>query len=221
MNQATAVREKPILFSSPMILRLLDSVSPKTVTRRLVKWKPLAEGLNLSFSGLSAGHYCTDAPESGHVLYSRNGSGVWEQRTKPIRCPYGGPGDRLWVKETWAVEYGMRDIFGDGGGPAPAALWYRADGTDRFFLEQGDARIFEPDEWHAGTHEAEIQVKTLGRWRSSMFMPRWASRITLEVLSVSVERLQSITEADAIAEGATQRESGWSMDWSRVGTPSR
>ena len=74
----------------------------KYVTRRLAKFVPLARGLNLGFSGLSAGHYHTGAPRSGWVLRSRNGRGCWNDRTKPLRCPYGLPGDRLWVRETWA-----------------------------------------------------------------------------------------------------------------------
>lgn len=95
-----------------------------------------------------------------------------------LRCPYGAPGDRLWVRETWAVGR----VF-DRTRPAEiptverdVPVWWRADG----FAEESDNR---------------------GRWRPSIHMPRWASRITLDIVSVRVERLQAITEADAFAEG--------------------
>ena len=81
-----------------------------------------------------------------------------------VRSPYGGPGDRLWVRETWAP-----------AGYSVLPTLYRADGDEQPTLD--------------------------GRWRPSIHMPRWASRITLEVTGVRVERLQAITEADAVAEG--------------------
>jgi len=77
-----------------------------------------------------------------------------------VKSPYGKPGDRLWVRETWAPDF------------EPYEFIYRAD--DGMFAS---------------------------RWRPSIHMPRWASRITLEVESVRVERLQDISEEDAIAEG--------------------
>lgn len=94
------------------------------------------------------------------------------------RCPYGKSGDRLWVREAWRTT-------GDGGrcngipprDLQPHEVWYEADGA-------------------APAHEL------VGKLRPGMFMPRWASRITLEVTSVRVEKLGDISEADAEAEGA-------------------
>lgn len=99
-----------------------------------------------------------------------------------IRCPYGYPGDRLWTRETWAVrrdrdEVKIRDLDPKLDGP-----WYRADGE-------------EPGGCAGG----------IGKWRPSIFMPRWASRLLDEIVSVRVERLQDISEADAKAEGAAWR----------------
>lgn len=89
------------------------------------------------------------------------------------KCPYGQEGDRLWVRETWAT-YGM-DALPDQERP----LFYRADDVDR------DGWATPPDL----------------KWKPSIHMPRWASRITLEVTGVRVERLQDIRAHDAIAEG--------------------
>lgn len=99
--------ENPILFSTPMVKAILEG--RKTQTRRVVKWKPYHEGekINFNFSGMSLGQYMTGVPESGYVLYSRGHGGTWNQKTKPIHCPYGEPGDILWVRETWAPARGV------------------------------------------------------------------------------------------------------------------
>ena len=99
------------------------------------------------------------------------------------RCPFGQPGDLLWCRETWA-----RD---DEDG----CLMYRADlGRDA-----------NADAWEQGRIEGVPRY----RWRPSIHMPRWASRITLRVTDVRVERLGDISEADAVAEGIERRGPGW------------
>lgn len=177
------MKERPILFSGPMVRALLAGT--KTQTRRVVKWKP-REGANLDFSGLQVGHYCTGMPSSGFVLRSQGGNG-WNDRTFPIHCPYGQPGDRLWVRETFAHVPIRED---DGGQGDRMGYIYRADGESAF-----DAI---PDEWDF-----------TGPWKPSIFMPRSASRITLEVTGVRVERLQDISEEDAIEEGVERACAGW------------
>lgn len=94
----------------------------------------------------------------------------WNDRTKPLHCPYGGPGDRLWVRET----FNRTDPGGLNG-----LYYYRADTG----FPWGDAYI------------------GIEAWKPSIFMPREASRITLEITDVRLERVQDISEADAIAEG--------------------
>ena len=104
-----------------------------------------------------------------------------------VRCRYGAPGDVLWVKETWApvdfldLGYELKE---------PVAIGYRATET---------AISYQRDNVH------ELDVRHWGwdliRWRSPIFMPRWASRLELDVLEVRVERLQKCSEADAEAEG--------------------
>lgn len=170
--------ERPILFSGPMVRALL--AGRKTQTRRVVKWKPHEPGYNLTFSGMSVGHHCTGVPSSGWVLYSRGLGGCWNERTKPLHCPYGQPGDRLWVRENgW--ERPER---------TPHQMREGADTWERFYY---DAEVGEAD------HE---QFKAWGfKRRPSIHMPRWACRLELEVSAVRVERLHAISEGDAIAEG--------------------
>lgn len=94
-------------------------------------------------------------------------------------CQFGAPGDRLWVKERWA--YVTRTAYRCSDG-----VIQTADPSD-------------PD--MSAVYAAGRELSPPSRWRSSVHMPRWASRITLEVASVRVERLQDISEEDAIAEG--------------------
>ena len=92
---------------------------------------------------------------------------------REIHCPHGQPGDRLWVREAWRV-IDAADCFAPRELTAAHRLWFEADGP----------------------HDPPA-----GRYRPGMFMPRWASRINLDVTGVRVEQLQDISEADAMAEG--------------------
>lgn len=162
-----AAKERPILFSSPMVLALLGE--RKTQTRRVVKWHPYhpGESVNFEFSGMDLGYYFTGVPSSGWVLRTRGGGGCWNDRTKPAHCPYGRVGDRLWVREAW------RPIL---TGIKAGGIDYRADDPG------ASGEGFMP-------------------WKPSIHMPRAASRLTLEITGVRVERLQALCEEDAIAEG--------------------
>jgi hypothetical protein len=98
--------------------------------------------------------------------------------------PYGGVGDTLWVRETWAIHFMFDDLSPAAAyAQHPDNRWYRADGDDALSDRGCPA---------SGRR---------GKWRPSIHMPRAASRLTLRVTSVRVERLQEITDADAIAEG--------------------
>ena len=157
------MRERPILFSAPMVRALLAGT--KTQTRRAMKLHPSA--IACCCGGTAARWKVSDGDQwycgicgGGNRLTSRDVDG--------IRCPYGAPGDRLWVKETHGF------VTSDRDGPVHDSLVFRADGNEG---------------WS-------------GKWRPSIHMPRWASRITLEITGVRVERLQDISEDDAKAEGA-------------------
>lgn len=124
-----------------------------------------------------------------------SGTGAdFDQERLARRCPQGKPGDRLWVRETWQRFDPDRDgipperfdgsapFTGSSGGENPGPVHWRA-------CYAADGPLVHPEHGPA-------------RWKPSIHMPRWASRITLDVVSVRVERLQAITEDDARAEGA-------------------
>lgn len=156
------MKERPIIFSAPMVRALLNGT--KTQTRRAVKPRP----------DWAMGKRCMLQP---HELAGEVNQGEYSN------CPYGQPGDRLWVKETTVnVE--------DFGYLGP--VWVESE-YGRNVLEYGLA----PSE----DDFTEVEPEDL-RLRPSIFMNRAMSRITLEITGVRVERLRDISEADAIAEGA-------------------
>jgi len=138
------MKSTPILFTGEMVRAILDG--RKTQTRRLVKPQPRNRIVKSSDDGQWYDADCVNP-------------GVF------VKCPYGQPGDRLWVKETFC-----------------------ADDNNDF--------CFRADEW------VECPAEN-GKWKPSIFCTRKASRITLEIVSVRVERLSGISEDDAISEGIT------------------
>ena len=175
------IKERPILFSGPMVRAILSG--EKTQTRRAIKPQPTDADDQLHGGELSKrAPYDIEDYETGVTLgygFSNDtGDGfglVW-------RCPYGRPGDRLWVREAWTPDHSaFYPCF---------PYVYRADaGFDYERNEEGKVYSPEQDAWYPF------------RWRPSIHMPRAASRITLEVTGVRVERLQDITEEDAKREG--------------------
>lgn len=170
------VRERPILFSGEMVRAILDGT--KTQTRRVVNPQP--EFFHDPDGGVTWRH--------GKRIGAGKREEMWGWHAVD-RCPYGQPGDRLWVRETWVT----------GCRPCPNAGWrdgivYRADdypGRDeRDLLPLYPA----PDGVDPSDYERS-------GWRPSIHMPRWASRITLEITDVRVERVQDISHEDVLAEG--------------------
>jgi hypothetical protein len=130
------MKEKPILFSGEMVRAILEG--RKSQTRRVVKVRGVSDDV------------------AGWLHYMA--------RAVDMECPYGKPGDRLWVRETW--------------------------------LRDGDVTIYKAD-------LAKVLADSWnGHWRPSIYMPRAASRIALEVIKVRVERVQDISHNDACIEGA-------------------
>lgn len=160
---------RPILFSAPMVRALLNG--SKTQTRRVVKPRP----------DRYMGKRCMLQP---HELAGEVNQGEYSN------CPYGQPGDRLWVRETWCGEidgHTSQLIYNEDGNTYKCL--YRADGQ-HVVLDDGD-----------GFTKTNKDGSEASPWKPSIHMPRWASRITLEITGVRVERLHAISEADAIAEG--------------------
>lgn len=168
--------EKPILFSAPMVRAILAGT--KTQTRRVVTvpWKG-------STRALPYGPYYVDDCDSPGRLMFCDEYGDYHEWSK-CAAPYGAPGDRLWVRETWAPWSSTEDI--ENRGEAAVLADAKAQLPWACVMLRADA------------NGGSVDVK---RWRPSIFMPRWASRLLLEVVSVRVERLHAITPTDARAEG--------------------
>jgi hypothetical protein len=108
-----------------------------------------------------------------------------------IHCPYGRVGDRLWVRETWAH--------------VPATAYRASTGVPQ------TRDPTDPD--HAAIYRAGWDRSAPGtRWRPSIHMPRWASRLTLEITDIQVERVQQITPRDVVAEGLYHEPGAWGPD---------
>lgn len=152
------VKERPILFSAPMVRALLSCF--KTQTRRLVKFKP---------------HYQIEERDDGSnwpwMYDADRDADYW------LPCPYGQPGDRLFVREAFR-------------------LCSEADATPTRDTDEAYRIWYEADSPHQ---------PGFGKLRPGIHMPRWASRIILEVMAVRVERLQDISVKDIWAEGAFKR----------------
>lgn len=169
------MRERPILFSDEMVRAIL--VSRKTQTRRVAKVHDAHIPGMISPNGSN----CARSPEE-HTAY----------------CPYGQPGDRLWVRETFMP-------------------WRRSsvEYPDEFdVLDREGRNGLTLNQWIAeyGQSQVEVAYRADGDdegWMPAIHMPRWASRVTLEVTGVRIERVQKISEYDAECEGVTpQQDSG-------------
>lgn len=169
------MKERPILFSAPMVRAILDGT--KTQTRRVVKPVGNDEGFILKDEGNGWWPYRSADGESG---FYRDRYGY--DMESPILCPYGKPGDLMWVRETFA------DLRGTG-------IEHRSDpaGPIQRFAFAADCP--------PGSYSDEARKEFGVKWKPSIHMPRAASRITLEITGVRVERLNDCSEADAKAEG--------------------
>lgn len=179
--------ERPILFSGPMVRALLDG--HKTQTRRVVKPQPDFDAARSALGG-DTSMATVDVDQIGG-LGLRRGDGMGYVQPNAA-CPYGRNGDRLWVRETARCSYRSEQPPTNRG---CIGVEYQAGGslTRNYTLEQRDALSWFP----RTSHNADGAM----RWTPAIHMPRWASRITLEVTGVRVERLNNISDADAAAEG--------------------
>lgn len=181
--------DRPILFSPPMVRALLEG--RKTQTRRALK--PLLDDDGQPCSRLMC-----------------RGCGVSEREFKDGKCNCAEPalewtpvgpmrfrvGDRLWGREAWRTFVSLDDVPPSQllNGKRGAGVRFEADGRTLGVSKDG-----RPHYQHA---VPPADLAAYGRQRAGMHMPRWASRLTLDVTGVRVQRLQEITEEDALAEGA-------------------
>jgi hypothetical protein len=177
--QESNVKEYPILFNTEMVRAILDG--RKRQTRRIPRYQ-------IDY------HADEHGPPEG--WYSRNKRQLWNgpyaiEDFIARWCPYGQPGDLLWVREAWALRSGVEPAKASSL-IAPPTIWYRADGT-------------------VVNHPVEA-LPTIGKWRPSIHMPRWASRLTLRVTDVRVERVQDISYNDCIEEGVHEDGAGWHFE---------
>lgn len=186
------MKVRSIIFSAPMVRAILDG--HKVQTRRIVKPQP-----NI----VHAIH--NDASIETNLIFRGN--------SQKIHSPYGSPSDQLWVRENWRITAWDED---DG----TIRIDYLADGAKSSWLTIPESA--DPDGeifirlWQQSSEDAEKAGCPLDederynwesgqspcRVRPSIYMPRWASRIALEITGIRVERLQEISEQNAISEGA-------------------
>jgi hypothetical protein len=196
MKKIAVSDKRPILFSGPMVRAILEG--RKTMTRRVVKvpeWKEKPDSYTCKVATV---YKYFDVSGHNWITWDSDGIGGWNDKADTIEqakinsyiaairqgfasCPHGKVGDRLWVRETF------REV----------GSCQQADGKLRGPLSQDQILYRANDPCESGS------------WRPSIFMPRWASRTTLEITNVRVEQLQDITEEDALNEGIIKNSDGF------------
>lgn len=176
----TKPRERPILFTGEMVRAILDGT--KTQTRRVVK----VAGLDF-IAGLG-----DDRLDPRNWGYDDENGDWWTlmpgKDSRGIRCPYGVPGDLLYVRETWALPEAQTRFLAKIWAETYGAVWYQADDPMGTKMHHGPMRSLHRE----------------SRWRPSIHMPKRFARIWLRVTDVRVERVQEISEEDALAEGVAE-----------------
>ncbi|EDW0465901.1 hypothetical protein JS41_000577 [Salmonella enterica subsp. enterica serovar Victoria] len=180
------MKERGMIFNGEMVRAILDG--RKTQTRRIMKLQPEILG-----SGL---RYITESRkqnEVGKYFWCISDALGMRARSAVFACPFGDVGDRIWVRETYRVHSRATDV---------ATLVYRASVRNS---------------WTEQTHRVPVAVcnkpATPEKWTPSIHMPRWASRILLEITDVRVERLRDLSEEDAKSEGITPSAGGVLPGW--------
>ena len=212
------MKERPILFSGEMVRAILDG--RKTQTRRIIKPQPIESMINPpAYEDGEIGdiYLCPDlifpdtnvfVERTGHGAYHNMGSVQFAKK----HCKYGQPGDRLWVRESYRIGAWDEEceVFALDYCDGAVKQWLTPSATET----EDSGEVFERiwisccDELSRKGIEPEddgqyrwMPGESPLNWKPSIHMPRWASRITLEITGVRVERLQDISEDDALSEG--------------------
>jgi len=175
--------EYPVLFNDEMVRAIMDG--RKTQTRRPVKPQPPDE-----FYRTKCGLYHPTVVDASGIEQPGNEVFGFADEDHGWKSPFGGPGDRLWVRECWGLKTGTQSDHS-------SRVFYRADGADKIEHWQNGNNVPETYGYGLSQHD---------KWRPNIHMPRWACRTFLPVVDVSVHRLQNITEVGVIAEGFEHRE---------------
>lgn len=196
----TKVKERGMIFNAEMVRAILDG--RKTQTRRIMKPQP------------------EPCPRGGHWWPSnvfktmlhvesemQNGEGGWSGLVGDA-CPFGDVGDRVWVRETWGVV--SHELDEDGRiqpwtPDRPATAIHEMPFGNGYY--SGHAIYAADGNFTWGDDDGYEDGRSC--WKPSIHMPRWASRILLEITDVRVERLNDISEEDAAAEGVDQLRGGF------------
>jgi len=169
-------QERPVLFNEAMVRAIVDG--RKSVTRR-----PVTVPWSKGFRCQPYEPWFVESDGELHVDCSNwkdsFGGGDYREFASCMPCPFGRVGDRLWVRETWAIAAGPRR------------------GIDLEPMSAKNTAIVYREDWNKNQPDLPLD----GCWSPSIHMPKWAARIWLQVLSVRVERLHEITESDAKLEG--------------------
>ncbi len=171
--------ERGMIFNAEMVRAILDG--RKTQTRRIIQ--SAAKNMQARGHEVISNRAPGDKWYGDYVYSMRDRSGVWQDFTNEqflAKCPFGVVGDRIWVREAFRVMGCATDV---------ARLMYKASERNSFTESTRTVPV------------ASCTKQPSHKWTPSIHMPRWASRITLEITDVRVERLNSISEADAAAEG--------------------
>lgn len=189
------VKERPIIFSGPMVRAVLEG--RKTQTRGVITPQPLDSWMSSPKADWSEYYKRVRFGMKKHLWI------MHPTENREIVCPYGKPGDRLWVRENWQTT-SIETKLGLNRG-----VKYQADGISMSFSR--DLVL-------------SINNRMSNGWKPSIHMPRWASRVTLEITNIRVERVQEIAGADAKAEGvdsflnrdATAWRAGFQIVWDEI-----
>lgn len=190
-------RERSLILSDSTVRAILREENPKTQFRRTLKPMPFTRE-DGTFSFIDVDHTWRKCGKDEVAKYYDHA------------CPLGRVGDRLWVRETWRS-------------PGQDIVAYRADGECGAWMgDGGGGRIWNHHGYIVGCGDENRQGRWWGpekygeKWRPSVHMKRWASRLTLEIVDIKIEQLRDISEEDARAEGVFLG-SGWNADGSVYG----
>lgn len=190
------MKERGIIFNAEMVRAILDG--RKTQTRRIMKPQPTPCNYVDEHGKARGGHQWTSNifRTMLHVEGElQNGDGGWKGLVGDA-CPFGDIDDRLWVRETWMPDAPRNGTWGDV----------------EFYGCKNSSLSMIPERYRSQEHciyRASWKGHKLVGWTPSIHMPRWASRILLEITDVRVERLQNISEEDAVAEGVAPLHGGY------------